>query len=388
MPSDPGPSLVQDQLETVGGRILDAVEAGGYSGFTGLSADADNARLLLCWLHDEPLPGPIADIVANPGEPVEVVRQHGDYTQADLDSRVDLVLADPGLEVSIEGTIHTVTVPEEGTGLIAGVQPYDPSVDPAAFAAQAEPILSAAAGVPVTVVVENEPEFAARRLDASPWYGGARLTDGAGQCTSGFGMLRGSTPYLLTAFHCFAPLAAVFTGPPPVAPARRIGTVRMSIPPIDSEAIEIAAPGQAGSFVYTGGVGVGEGTARIAGPGRNIAGLAVCNSGSFSGELCGIAIARVRVIFVEPIRGVRIRIGPMVWGRTMVPGGIANAKGNSGGPIIRYTASPGRVLAMGTDSASITGFFGCVLFDARVCASDVVYADINTILRSYGGVLS
>jgi len=381
LPTRPAPSDTADQLERVGHRILDLVDANGYPGFTGVSADIDGARLLLCWVRSEPvLPAEIQAIVAGPGEPVSVVRQYGDYSRADLNARVATLLGNPGLAAQIGGDIHTVTVPEEGTGLIAGVQPTG------GLAPGAEATLSAAAGVPVRITVGPAPEPTTRRLDFSPWYAGARLTDNIAACTSGFGLIGpGNTQWLLTAYHCFAPAAPVFTGSV-AAGGARIGLVGLTIPARDSEVVDITN-GVAGSHTFTGGVADRtEGDLRVAGAAANIAGLLVCNSGSVSGELCGVVIRRVNVNYLIAVRGALVGVLNGVWATGLQAGQIVSAFGNSGGPIIRRTR-PGPVQAMGTVSAA-SAKIPCMIYDARQCSFDVYYADIRLLLRGYGARLA
>jgi len=391
-----GVSAVQDEIETVAGRISVLVDQNGYTGFTGLIADPDNARLLLCWLGTEALPGPVAGIVANPGEPITVVRQYAAHSNADLSARVDTILANSSLGAQVHGSIHTVTVPEEGTGLIATVLPDDPTVDPVQFAAQAQPVLSAAAGVPVTVQVGEPVDPTTRVADSSPWYGGGRLTDNAGNptCSSGFGIVRrsDSAQFLLTAYHCFA-AQAVFNGQPVGnANRRQIGTVTIGVPAGDSEAIAIAAPGTAGAFVYVGGVSdATEGIARVTGVGINIPNLLVCTSGSFSGEHCLLSVTRTNVFFTWTVRGNVIRVGPVnraVTIRRGPPAPVANAGGNSGGPVILRGESLGQVDGMGTIIGSSRHLqFPCMVYDATVCYTDVIYNKLSFLMVNYGAAL-
>src|SRR5215471_20648816 len=185
-PADPlGASVVQDQTQDVGTRIKDLVDQNGYAGFTGLIADPDHAGLILCWLRGDPLPGPIASIVASPGQPIHVTREDTPYAYADLATRADPLVANDSLGAQIGGTIHSVNVPEEGTGLTAGVQPDNPATFDPGLAAT---ILTAAAGVPVGVMVGPAPEASTRLNDTSPWFGGGRLTDNVPRpvCSSGF----------------------------------------------------------------------------------------------------------------------------------------------------------------------------------------------------------
>jgi hypothetical protein len=395
-PTDPhGAQAVQDEIATVAGQISALVDQNGYTGFAGMIADQNSARLLLCWLGGEALPGPIADIVANPGQPITVVRQDAAYSYDDLSSRVDSILDNTSVGAQIAGRIHTVTVPEEGTGLIASVLPNDPNVDPNQFIAQAQPVLSNAAGVPVTVQIDDVVEPATRLADTSPWYGGARLTDNAGtkSCSSGFGLIRrtDNAQLLLTAYHCYG-VQAVFNGPPPGNPARQqIGTVTSGVQGGDSEAIAIAAPGTAGGFIYNGGVNdATEGIARVTGVAVNIPNLFVCTSGSFSGEHCLLRISRTNVFFNIAAHGIVYRVGPVdrAVGRLGPPAPVAISLGDSGGPVVLYRADGNGVNGMGTiigGSARLQ--FPCAVYDGRTCFPDVYFNKLTFLLNDYNARL-
>lgn len=386
-PADPlGASAVQDQTQDVGTRIKDLVDQNGYAGFTGLIADPDHAGLILCWLRGDPLPGPIASIVANPGQPIHVTREDSPYAYADLASRADPLVADDSLGAQIGGTIHTVVVPEEGTGLSAGVQPDDPSTfDPGLAAA----ILSAAAGVPVTVSAGPAPEASTRLNDTSPWFGGGRLTDNVPRpvCSSGFGMVVGRAQFLLTARHCG--VQAFSNGQLAGAGRQLIGNVTAAVLAADSEAISIAAPGVAGSSIYTGGVNdATEGSIRVNRVGVNIRNQFVCTSGSFSGEHCRLQIRNTALFVAGAALGVPIRVvGPLNLAVSVV-GGVAAGGGDSGGPVAQPSAtSLGAVSGMGTINGGFAQF-PCVVYDARRCSTNVIYNHLGPLLRAYGGALA
>jgi hypothetical protein len=386
-PSDEfGASPVQDSIENVGIRIMDLVDQNGYPGFTGLISDPDNARLVVCWLNADPFPQPIADIVNNPGEPITVVRQDSPFSNADLTGRVDTILGDPGLGAQINGDIHAVTVPEEGTGLIAGVQPNDPNTFDLAGA---EAALTAAAGVPVTIEVEPRDTPTTRLNDASPWFGGARLNN---VCSSGFGIVQPpNRQLLLTAAHCFAVGAAVRNGVPV---ANLIGNVALRFPGVDSEAIQIAGGGLAGGSVYTGGVNdVTEGSVRINRVGLSLVNQFVATSGSFSGENRLLRVIRTgRFENVGLPGGAVVRVGPTSTAVATVPKlgvFVAVASGDSGGPVIRRLAGAGGIAGQGTIVAGGGVNFACVVYDARNCFTRVIYNSLRILLvRVYGAALA
>ena len=392
-PSDPlGASSVQDSIEDVGQRIMDLVDQNSYPGFTGLIPDPDHASMVVCWLRGDPLPQPIADIVANPGAPITLVRQDAPYSNADLNGRVDIILGSASLGAQINGDIHAVTVPEEGTGLIAGVQPNDPTTFDVAGAQAA---LSSAAGVPVTVEVQPRDVQTTRVNDASPWFGGARLNN---VCSSGFGVVQPpNRQLLLTAAHCFANGAAVRNGQPV---ANLIGNVALRFPGVDSEAIAIAGGGLAGGSVYTGGVSdATEGSVRVARVGLNFVNQFVSASGSFSGENRLLQTRRIqRFVNVGVPGGAVVRVGPAIIAEATVfklGVRIAVAKGDSGGPVIRRRVG-GAVSGQGTIVGGGGIAFACNVYDARPafagdrnCFTEVTFNSLNILLtRVYGANLA
>ena len=386
VPADPfGASVVQDETQDVGTRIRDLVDQNGYAGFTGLIADPDNAGLILCWLRGDPLPGPIASIVANPGQPIHVTREDSPYSYIDLATRADPLVANDSLGAQIGGTIHSVNVPEEGTGLTAGVQPDNPATfDPGLAAA----ILTAAAGVPVGVSVGPAPEASTRLNDTSPWFGGGRLTDNVPRpiCSSGFGMVVGRAQFLLTARHCG--VQAFSNGQLAGAGRQLIGNVTAAVLPADSEAISIAAPGVAGTSIYTGGVNdATEGSIRVNRVGVNIRNQFVCTSGSFSGEHCQLRINNTALFVAGAALGVPIRVvGPLNLAISAV-GGVAAGGGDSGGPVAQHSATTlGAVSGMGTINGGFAQF-ACAVYDARRCSTNVIYNHLGPLLRAYGGAL-
>jgi hypothetical protein len=383
-PADPfGASPVQDSIEDIGQQIMDLVDQNGYPGFTGLIPDPDHALLVVCWLHGDPLPAPIASIVANPGQPITLVRQDAAFSSGDLTARADSLLNNTSLDGQIAGSLNAVTVPEEGSGLIAGVQPNDPNTF---NVAQAQATLSSAAGVPVTIEIEPADTQTTRLNDNSPWFGGARLTSGATNCSSGFGVVKGNVQLLLTAAHCFAVAAAVTNG------GNAVGNVANRFAGPDSESIQIGVPGQAGGSVFTGGVNdATEGSVKVTRVGVNLVNQFVSASGSFSGENRLLRVLRTN-------RRLRVRNGaaiiivaPMTIAVATVPKFgvfVAVASGDSGGPVIRRRAGVAGVSGMGTIVAGSGVNFACVVYAARNCFTRVVYNSLRGLLPLYGANLS
>lgn len=377
-----GPTSTQDAIEQVGGEIVDLVEQNGYLGFTGLIPDPDHMAMVVCWLRGDPLPSSIANIVANPGVPLTLSRQDAPFSKAQLDPRADALLGNQNIGQQIAGDLHSVTVPEEGSGLIASVQPSDPGTF---NQTAAEQTLSAAAGVPVTIVQEPPDEATARKNDNSPWKGGARLTSGATSCSSGFGIVIGNTQALLTAAHCFAINAAVSNGGNAIGnvATRFSGTAAPPGGP-DSEAIAINAPGQASGKVYVGGVAdATEGTIQVTQVGTTLVNQFVNTSGSFSGENDQLRVTRTNirvrvgdgaggVFFVQPVSQAVATVNKM---------GVlvAVAAGDSGGPVIRrHIGQP--VSGMGTIISGGLGAIPCMVYDARTCYRRVTFNSLRLLI--------
>lgn len=392
-----GASVVQDQIVDVAGRILALVDLHHYSSFTSVIADPDGHGLFLCWRQGDPLPSELVAIVNSPGQPITVTRKDAPYSRSELDARVGTLLGSVSLGSQIGGVIHEVTVPEEGTGLVAGVLPFNPTVDPGQFVAVATPILSAAVGVPVTVRVKrpSTPLVGSRRADASPWFGGARLVNYTfnppRHCSSGFGVTAGGVDYLLTAAHCFlgALGESVHNGVP--APnATEIGKVALATDrdvKLDAERIKITnQDGVAGNRIYQGGVGVNESTDPVVGTRRNVVNLFVVTSGSMSGTHGLLKIVDTRVRYAEVIAGIQVTFGPHVKAVALAIGPgqpVAAARGDSGGPVVQPEAQSTNVHAVGTISRG-SEFFACRVFDGTECSSDVFYPDITDVLKRWG----
>ncbi|HEV2783834.1 MAG TPA: hypothetical protein VGX25_30990 [Actinophytocola sp.] len=395
-----GGSAVDDQLIDVGGRILALADANGYPGFSGVIADPDQARLGLYWLPGEPLPAEVAQIVADPGQPIEVVRYDAPYSRAHLDPIATALLENAALSDQMCGFLHTVKVLEEGTGLVAGVEPYDGSFNPG----QAQQLLTAAAGVPVTVDVSPQNVLAGRLDDTAPWFAGGRITaPGFGQCSTGFGIVDAGTrtrEYMLTALHCFAPGTQVRNGDG----TRILGPVVNTRPLQDSELISVA---QAGTSTFTGGVGgvgAAEGSVVVRNPGRNVRNTTVaCTSGASTGENCALNVIAtnvreiLRFVQIGPfgrriVRDVVVKAGMVDATSTVVRRNgqlaVAVGQGDSGGPVL--TDSSRDRLALGIiSSLDPRALVSCGLFAAprKLCASTVRYADINVLLNTYVAAL-
>ena len=411
-PSDNGSSLVQDQLHEVADRILNLADEAGYPGFAGVVADRPHATLRLYWLPGQPLPTEIESIVEDPGQPITVVRESAPFSRNQLRPLSRMLLEDVSLDTRFCGFLHTVIVPEEGTGLIAEIEPYL-GADQAALATEATTALTEAAGVPVTVRIKAEPVKAGRQDDASPWKAGARITAALGRgriglCSTAFGVDIGTKQYMLSAAHCFPKGALVFNGG--AGPQRRqLGPVADTKPLHDAETIEVD---KADTNTFLGGVNSNV-SLPIRQPKKNVKGLFVCSSGASTGENCKLEIVATDIKYVETIvivegfgRRRRVRVVERVTGEGFVravsterrkPGGefrVAVGSGDSGGPVFFPRAdttkdheAAGVISAGGFPQPRRTPFPCEPGALTTVCYPEIIYADISIVLKAFNATL-
>jgi hypothetical protein len=393
-PSGDGSSTAQDEIVAAARSILADVQANGYPGFSGLVADGTGPTLDLYWVAGQALPPDVAALVADPGQPITVTRMDAVYGKSFLDSRADALMNAPDFSGQICGLMHTIIVPEEGYGLNVQAQPYQ-GVDQAVFPVQAAAVLSQYAGVPVQVTVAPAPTETGRQNDIAPWWAGGRTTSNGG-CSAGFGVVRRigatSTPYLLSAAHCANPGAQVSNGV--AAPGNTvIGTVRDFLPGFDSELVQVDPAMGVRPAVFKGAWDAGDFISPVNTTGVNVKGLLmfVCTSGASTGQNCLLNINNtdVRILNVD----LSITLLRLQWTTNLVTAkplffraaflGVAVGKGDSGGPVIQYTAGGG-ARAVGTMVAG-SGVVPCGDAAPKViCFSQVYYADINKLLDTYG----
>ena len=387
-----GEGEVNDYLKDVGSRILDLVDAGGHAGYAGMVADLETATMTLYWLAGEPLPPDIEQVVPDPGAPVTVVRQDAAYARIHLRSVTSALLNDPWLSDQICGFLHTIKPREEGSGLVAGVEPYDASFD----IVTAQDVLSSAAGLPVTIEVGPQPTETTRLNDAAPWFAGAKITDLRGECSTSFGVVDGlRQEYMLSASHCFGLGVRVLNG----NGTRVLGNVTHLRREHDSEMIGVTQAGNRTYFGGVGGAGAAEYDLQVNRRANNVVGTIVCTSGAATGENCGLQIIVTGVGWVirrwvfDPRLGwvlVRIPVMEDMVDATSIrprrPVTRAVGSGDSGGPAVTDSVRPE---ALGIMSAGLGRPIGCGPFRAanRFCFHTVRYVDLGAVLRWYGVAL-
>ncbi len=390
-PAGDGSSQTQDQLYDVADRLLALVDQFEYFGYAGLTGDLGSASLRLHWLAGQSLPPEVEAIVADPGQPITVYRVDAAYARAELRARRAMLIMrneNESLDNELCGFLHGFIVPQNGGGLIVQIEPYQTPPDPAAYIMHAESVLSAVAGVPVTVQLGPQGiETASRKDDRSPWKAGARIKSG-GSCSSGYGLIIAKKEYMLTANHCFKIGDKVKTGD-----NQDMGTVTDNKPLLDTEIIEVD---KADGKTYLGDVASNV-SAAINAEGRNVVGLMACMSGASTGENCSLKVAEVDVTIrrraILPRRRVVLQESQVYANSTIMrrAGGLSVAigTGDSGGPAFEPPADKTKNrLAAGIGNAGGNQVPCDRGADTNTCFSFIQYTDMAAILKAYNAKLA
>lgn len=226
---------------------------------------------------------------------------------------------------------------------------------------------------------------AGRANDSSPWKAGDYISNSSHSsgCSSGFGIFfgAGSVQGNLTAAHCFSAGQRVYN----YAATEGHGSNRLMgfisnrdqhSRSTDAEILDTSFHGGSSGSVWTGSP---TSTTRktVSGSATNPDGDAICNSGAYSGEVCGATIRNNNLCL--KIDGVyRCHIVHAVSSSHA----IANETGDSGGPVFRFIHS--RLYAVGIVSASSgADERSCRYNRNQLCFWDIFYSSIGAVLSEY-----
>jgi hypothetical protein len=182
---------------------------------------------------------------------------------------------------------------------------------------------------------------ASRIADTPPFNGGDAIvsaTQHFNGCTSGFGVVIGGVPRLLTAAHCYTVGTTVLNarslgGTAISGSGAAIGTVIESALSSDLDSEVISAPGS--DLIWTGPIGAPQ-RAAVSGVGTWAVGDQVCTSGAYGGEICGLTVQHVN--YCMPLSEFPISFH-LFCHLTQVQGPREIVGGDSGGPVFRFSGS-------------------------------------------------
>ena len=122
--------------------------------------------------------------------------------------------------------------------------------------------------------------------DFAPWYGGDRIATSSGGCSTGFAAVQNGAPAMLTAAHCGGVGTAFYNGPRSDNSWRFMGNSVYS-----NGSTDVAAIGVTSTSNY---INVGSALAPtqlyIGSWASPIVGQYLCQSGSYTGEVCGLRV--------------------------------------------------------------------------------------------------
>jgi hypothetical protein len=380
--------------------LLDVVEAThgvldevGSAGFAGFVVTPEKCRLDLYWVGAPPRE--VADVVLHDRR--VVVHDDAGYDHAELTRAAEELAPGSPLGRAAGVEITSVAVPPEGSGLRVGIEPRR-RVDVQATAAR----LSAAAGVPVSVVVEGPSRPFGRIDDRAPWSAGGRamirVNDGGSErwtaCSLGYGLHdpRTMREYTITAAHCFdeAVGATAWNG------SRQVAIGDWSAMSLALDVAYVATdqpstgPGTAAQ-VWAGAVGdarVGVRTVTDTSP--TVKGMWVCGSGAATGENCGIKVSDVDVMqrATLPRSGATYTVRHTARGYR-ADGRVASGSGDNGGPVFARSAPEGNdVHAVGVIHGGVEGaHVGCGELASTECSESLIFVPVAEVQRWIGGEL-
>jgi len=332
------PNLYERQIPLLhaANHIHDTARGPVGPGYAGITIDVPDCRVDVYWKGL--LPFPVAAVVAIYDGPINVeVHTDAPFEGAELDPQADRLIGDPALAQAAGIVLVRVGRPQQGTGVTAGVLATEPPPDLAA----AESFLSTVLAVPVDLTIEAPFELAARHNDASPWYTGGRIKVEVGRdrfvnCSTGWGIKvgRDEAPHMLTAAHCGAKGDKVHNGDR----SRQLGTLAERDVALDSAIIDVVS---ASPRMFTG-----RPTSNTSLPIEKAievkVGAFVCDSGASTGQNCDIEVDAVNERIPTDVGMVRTTTTAHKE-RT----GIANGKGDSGGPVYLPVEKETKVQAVG-----------------------------------------
>jgi len=353
------------------------VEPPGFPGFADITIDVPSGTLLLYWKGSVPaaVPGYLHQLEALHAIRTKILPAR--FSRAEFDAERNKILADPRASEIVNGM-----GPSEGYGgmLIEVDDPATAASNPL-FAGAAQRLTALAAGQnPMVFRKAPKHSLMSRIADSSPWWGGARTVIPAlgTACTSGFSVLGpNSTPYMLSAWHCPQGLVnlPVVNGSSQLIGVSWFGRNSDVSKPSDSSLIANIASN--GNRIYTGGTGTGESSSAVVGQVSNFNGSTVCQSGMWSGEICGITVANVN--FTCNYSGQLV--SPCIMATKSTD---AVSSGDSGGPV--YVKSGSNVFAVGSVSGGVSSSFSlpCPGLGGTSCSTVLLYVDIGIQLSNEG----
>jgi hypothetical protein len=123
--------------------------------------------------------------------------------------------------------------------------------------------------------------------DYAPWYGGDRISSSSVGCTTGFAAVYNGLPAMLTAAHCGGVGTSFWNGPTASNGWNFMGNVTYSNTSNDVASIQVSSYS---NYINVGSNPQSPGQLLISGWQSPVVGQYLCQSGSYTGEVCGLRV--------------------------------------------------------------------------------------------------
>ncbi len=135
---------------------------------------------------------------------------------------------------------------------------------------------------------QSDQFFAGFRFnDYAPWYGGDRISTSSLSCTTGFAAVYNGLPAMLTASHCGGVGTGFWNGPTSSNGWNFMGNVTYSNSSTDVASIQVSSYS---NYINVGSNPQSPGQLLISGWASPVVGQYLCQSGSFTGEVCSLRV--------------------------------------------------------------------------------------------------
>jgi len=200
-------------------------------------------------------------------------------------------------------------------------------------------------------------------------------------CSTGFGLVQGSSAWMSAAAHCFTrATATVYNGQ-----GYLMGSVGSRIPSIDTELLNLSDP-RVGGYVYDGAWNDAGYRKPVVGRAANFPGEPVCIDGAFTGVRCNAVIEDDN--YTGRVNGVTIYNA--IVARSTDGSQIVGGQ-DSGGPV--FTVSPADNYRNVTARGTIVGIpngstVNCTVgISIPYCGNKAIYMPISIIVNTFGVAL-
>ena len=177
--------------------------------------------------------------------------------------------------------------------------------------------------------------------DYAPWYGGDRIANSSLSCSTGFAATYNGLPAMLTAAHCGGVGTSFWNGPTASNGWNFMGNITYSNSSTDVASIQVSSYS---NYINVGSNPQAPSQLLISGWQSPVVGQYLCQSGSFSGEVCGLRVVDTNQYvctswFLWWCTGYQGPIADVI--NSAGPGAYAAGHGDSGGPVYLRMGSYG-----------------------------------------------